>query len=64
MTPRRIEAARKLLASGMPAREIAPTIGVAVATLYRHFLQRFRTPSARKTDDDAGVRLGLRLRTA
>jgi DNA invertase Pin-like site-specific DNA recombinase len=36
MTPRRIEAARKLLASGMPAREIAPTIGVSVATLYRH----------------------------
>ena len=36
MTPKRIEAARKLLASGMPAREIAPTIGVSVATLYRH----------------------------
>lgn len=36
MTPRRIEAARKLLASGMSAREIAPTIGVSVATLYRH----------------------------
>src|SRR3546814_2250636 len=36
MTPKRIEAARKLLASGMSAREIAPTIGVSVATLYRH----------------------------
>ena len=36
MTPRRVEAARKLLASGMSAREIAPTIGVSVATLYRH----------------------------
>lgn len=36
MTPRRIEAALKLLASGMSAREIAPTIGVSVATLYRH----------------------------
>lgn len=36
MTPKRIEAARKLLASGMTAREIAPTIGVSVATLYRH----------------------------
>lgn len=36
MTPRRIEAARKLLASGMPAREIAPAIGVSVATLCRH----------------------------
>lgn len=36
MTPKRIQAARKLLASGMTAREIAPTIGVSVATLYRH----------------------------
>lgn len=36
MTPRRVEAARKLLASGMSAREIAPAIGVSVATLYRH----------------------------
>jgi len=36
MTPRRIEAARKLLGSGMSAREIAPTIGVSLATLYRH----------------------------
>ncbi|WP_066547469.1 MULTISPECIES: recombinase family protein [unclassified Sphingomonas] len=36
MTPRRIEAARKLLASGVPAREIAPAIGVSIATLYRH----------------------------
>ncbi len=36
MTPKRIQAARRLLASGMTAREIAPTIGVSVATLYRH----------------------------
>jgi len=36
MTPKRIETARKLLASGMTAREIAPTIGVSIATLYRH----------------------------
>jgi DNA invertase Pin-like site-specific DNA recombinase len=36
MTPKRVEAARRLLASGMTAREIAPTIGVSVATLYRH----------------------------
>ncbi|PTW43705.1 DNA invertase Pin-like site-specific DNA recombinase [Sphingomonas faeni] len=36
MTPRRIQAARNLLASGMSAREIAPTIGVSIATLYRH----------------------------
>lgn len=36
MTPRRIDTARKLLASGTPAREVALTIGVSVATLYRH----------------------------
>lgn len=36
MTPKRIEAAQKLLASGMSAREVAPTIGISVATLYRH----------------------------
>jgi len=36
MTPKRLEAARKLLSSGMTAREIAPTIGVSIATLYRH----------------------------
>lgn len=36
MTPKRLEAARKLFASGMTAREIAPTIGVSIATLYRH----------------------------
>jgi DNA invertase Pin-like site-specific DNA recombinase len=36
MTPKRLQAARKLLASGMTAREIAPTIGVSIATLYRH----------------------------
>lgn len=36
MTPKRLEAARKLLASGMTAREVAPAIGVSVPTLYRH----------------------------
>ena len=36
MAPQRVEAPRKLLASGMSAREIAPTNGVSVATLYRH----------------------------
>lgn len=36
MTPKRLEAARKLLASGMTIREIAPTIGVSIPTLYRH----------------------------
>lgn len=37
MTPKRIEAARTLLASGMTVREVAPAIGVSVPTLYRHF---------------------------
>ena len=36
MTPKRLEAAQSLLASGMTTREIVPTIGVSVATLYRH----------------------------
>jgi len=37
MTPKRLEAARKLLAEGMTVREVAPAIGVSVPTLYRHF---------------------------
>ncbi len=37
MTPKRITAARKLLAGGMTVREVAPVIGVSVPTLYRHF---------------------------
>lgn len=37
MTSKRLEAVRKLLASGMAIREIAPAIGVSVPTLYRHF---------------------------
>jgi DNA invertase Pin-like site-specific DNA recombinase len=36
MTPKRVQAARNLLATDMTAREIAPTIGVSIATLYRH----------------------------
>lgn len=36
MTSERLEAARKLLASGMKGREIAAAIGVSVPTLYRH----------------------------
>ena len=36
MTPKRLEAAKKLLASGMSMREIALAIGVSVPTLYRH----------------------------
>lgn len=36
MTPKRLAAARQLVASGMTMREIAPAIGVSVPTLYRH----------------------------
>jgi len=36
MAPKRLEAARALLVSGMSMREIAPAIGVSVPTLYRH----------------------------
>ncbi len=35
MTDGKIEAARKLLASGTPARDVASDLGVSVATLYR-----------------------------
>lgn len=37
MTPKKLEAARKLLASGVKRREVAPMIGVSVPTIYRHF---------------------------
>jgi len=35
MTASKIESARKLLASGMPPREVAQNLGVSVPTLYR-----------------------------
>ena len=37
MTPKKLEAARKLLESGVKRREVAPMIGVSVPTIYRHF---------------------------
>ena len=36
MTPKKLDAARKLLTSGTKPREVASAIGVSVATLYRH----------------------------
>ena len=36
MTTKRLESARRLVASGMSVREIASVIGVSVPTLYRH----------------------------
>ena len=35
MTASKIESARKLLASGMPPRDVAENLGVSVPTLYR-----------------------------
>ena len=35
MTDGKLEAARKLLASGLPPRDVASNLGVSVATLYR-----------------------------
>ena len=35
MTESKIESARKLLASGMPARDVAQNLSVSVPTLYR-----------------------------
>lgn len=54
MTPNRIEAARKLLASGMTAREIAPTIGVSVATLYRHLPAPAQEAISAESENDVG----------
>lgn len=36
MTPAKLDAARKLLNGGGDAKEVASTIGVSIATLYRH----------------------------
>ena len=35
MTPGKVESARKLLASGMPPKDVAKNLGVSVPTLYR-----------------------------
>ncbi len=35
MTDSKIESARKLLASGVPAKDVANNLGVSVPTLYR-----------------------------
>lgn len=35
MTPRKVSMARKLLADGVPARDVAESLGVSVPTLYR-----------------------------
>jgi DNA invertase Pin-like site-specific DNA recombinase len=35
MTPSKVEAAKKLLAEGMPPRDVAHNLGVSIPTLYR-----------------------------
>lgn len=57
MTPERLEAARKLLASGMKGREIATAIGVSVPTLYRHLPASTQEPinAERKGEVGAGA---------
>jgi len=35
MTPSKVVAAKKLLADGIPAKEVAANLGVSVPTLYR-----------------------------
>lgn len=37
MTPAKMDAARKLLEGGTPPKDVATSIGVSVATLYRYF---------------------------
>lgn len=36
MTARKIESARRLLQSGSPPRDVAASLGISIATLYRH----------------------------
>jgi DNA invertase Pin-like site-specific DNA recombinase len=35
MTPSKIEAAKKLLSDGIPAKDVAHNLGVSIPTLYR-----------------------------
>lgn len=37
LTPAKIEAGRKLLATNTPAKDIAKVLGISLATFYRHF---------------------------
>jgi DNA invertase Pin-like site-specific DNA recombinase len=42
MTPTKLDAARKLLDAGTPPKDVANSVGVSVATLYRHLPARTR----------------------
>lgn len=37
MTPAKMDVARRLLSSGMAAKDVAATVGVSAPTIYRHF---------------------------
>ena len=45
MTPAKLSAARTLLEAGTPPRDVAETVGVSVATLYRHLPASAREPA-------------------
>ena len=49
MTETKVAAARKLLADGMPARDVAQNLGVSIPTLYRWL------PAAEREDDVSSV---------
>ncbi len=53
MTPKRLAAARRLVATGMTIREIAPAIGVSVPTLYRHLPASVQESIAAESEVDA-----------
>lgn len=55
MTPERIAAARRLLASGMKGREIAAAIGVSVPTLYRHLPASTQEPDIAEGEGEGAV---------
>lgn len=44
MTPAKLESARKLLTAGTPPKDVASSLGVSVATLYRHVPAGEREP--------------------
>ncbi|CAE6824155.1 DNA-invertase hin [Paraburkholderia aspalathi] len=46
MTPAKVEAAQRLLDSGMAAKDVASSVGVSVPTFYRHFPAGERDASA------------------
>ena len=54
MTPKKLDAARKLLASGTRPREVASAIGVSIATLYRHLPASATEPVDRLGDERHG----------